>query len=145
MLRNTLCHAHNLQLVNHFRLTHSRTFQIGAMDDPLTCRAPCMQRSRGCPRNLCCNHPDRIWVFRRPYRIVQPLPADDLQILRSGIELDGLLNRPSYNFGVSSRIPLLAPQYFLSQPLSPLSLIFKHRRQSDHLVRVHIDVRVSFM
>ena len=36
--------------------------------------------------NLCCNQsaPDRIWVFRRPFRIAQPLPVDDLQVLSSG-------------------------------------------------------------
>ena len=72
---------------------------------------------------LCCNQsaPDRIWVLRRPFHIVQPFPGDisRLSILASCSWMGSItssysmfassLKRPSYTFCVSSRVPLLAP------------------------------------
>ena len=68
---------------------------------------------------LCNNQstPDRIWVLWRPFHIVQPISR--LSILASCSWIGSAtssfsmfassLNRPSYTFCVSSRVPLLAP------------------------------------
>ena len=62
--------------------------------------------------DLCRNQsaPDRIWVFQRPFRIVQPLPGDGMGSATSSFSMfASSLSRPSYTFFVISRVPLLAP------------------------------------
>ena len=95
---------------------------------------------------LCCNQsaPDRFWVLWRPFHVVQPLPVDNFQILGSDfLQVDGFrhlqlldVRKLSVDLLCVKQVSTLGSVVFLvpvDDPLSPLSLIVGHRRQTTNL------------